>query len=312
MALNKIFKDMMKQEGHIVKPLEKYLLKKNKEKNDRAVNVNAPSQIGKCMRANYYARMQYENDGTLSPRALRIFANGHGVHDRIQQDLLDCKLLLMDEVPILNDELNIQGHTDGFLNLGGITTETIKKGKFKKLIKVFKEIAILEIKSINDNGFKGLKSAKEDHILQGMDYLFCTEDRRLYLRETYKTETQFQNSKKERTDYFRSKYQHIEDGSKYTKEEKIENQVKINLKKDDILYHTINPVTKIIFLYENKNDQDLKEFVVEWDYDKIEYIIDYCKTLNDYVQNKKIPEREGTGKSCSTCRWCDYKLTCWR
>ena len=32
---------------------------------------------------------------------------------------------------------------------------------------------------------------------------------------------------------------------------------------DNILFHTDVPITKVVFLYENKNNQELKEFVVE-------------------------------------------------
>ena len=38
-------------------------------------NVNAPSQAGKCNRANYYMRMQIGGDGSIDPRLQRIFDN---------------------------------------------------------------------------------------------------------------------------------------------------------------------------------------------------------------------------------------------
>ena len=43
------------------------------------------------------------------------------------------------------------------------------------------EVAILEIKSINDNQFSQLRDAKEEHKRQGLIYLYCAEERRKYL-----------------------------------------------------------------------------------------------------------------------------------
>ena len=66
----------MKKEGYVTAPLDRFLFEQANKPNDRAVNVNAPSQAGKCNRANYYMRMQYENDGSIDPRTQRIFDNG--------------------------------------------------------------------------------------------------------------------------------------------------------------------------------------------------------------------------------------------
>lgn len=294
MALKEMFQ-AMKKEGYVTAPLDEYLFTKANEPNDRAVNVNAPSQAGKCNRANYYMRMQYSNDGTIDPRTQRIFDNGTYTHERLQSYLLDMELLAMDEVPLINDEYNIQGHTDGFLQYPD-------------------EIAILEIKSINDNQFNQLKDAKEEHKKQGLIYLFCAEERRLYLHRTYKTEKEFNNSWKDRYKYFESHYQHIKDGRKFSREEKIENEVMLNMLSDNILFHTNNPINKVIFLYENKNNQELKEFVLERNISTEnilgEVLFDY-KYLNKAIEMQEVPPRpEGATKSCQMCRWCSYKSEC--
>lgn len=115
MALKEMFK-AMKSEGYVTAPLDRFLFEQANRPNDRAVNVNAPSQAGKCNRANYYMRTQCESDGSVDPRTQRIFDNGTFTHERLQSYLIEMELLLMDEVPIINDEYNIQGHTDGLLN----------------------------------------------------------------------------------------------------------------------------------------------------------------------------------------------------
>ena len=285
----------MKKEGYVTAPLDRFLFEQANKPNDRAVNVNAPSQAGKCNRANYYMRKQYDSDGSIDPRTQRIFDNGTYTHERLQSYLLEMELLLMDEVPLINDPYNIQGHTDGFLNLND-------------------EVAILEIKSINDNQFGQLKDAKEEHKCQGLIYLYCAEDRRIWLHETYKTEEEFNASYNERYKYFEEHYQHMVGGRKFTREQKIENEVMLNMLSDNILFHTDKPITKVVFLYENKNNQELKEFVVERNLTTepiLLEVLERYEILNKCCENDELPDREGTSKSCNMCRWCNYKNECW-
>lgn len=285
----------MKKEGYVTAPLDRFLFEEANRPNDRAVNVNAPSQAGRCNRANYYMRMQYEDDGTIDPRTQRIFDNGTYTHERLQSYLLDMELLAMDEVPLINEEYNIQGHTDGFLDL-------------------VEEVAILEIKSINDNQFSQLRDAKEEHKRQGLVYLFCAEERRLWLHEHYNTPEEFNASWNERYAYFESKYQHMKGGRKYTREQKIKNEVMLNMLSDNILFYTDKPIRKVIFLYENKNNQELKEFVVERNIATepilTEVLEDYVY-LNECCEEHELPPREGTSKSSNMCRWCNYKNECY-
>lgn len=285
----------MKKEGYVTAPLDRFLFEQANKPNDRAVNVNAPSQAGKCNRANYYMRKQYDSDGSIDPRTQRIFDNGTYTHERLQAYLIEMELLLMDEVPLINDPYNIQGHTDGFLNLSD-------------------EVAILEIKSINDNQFGQLKDAKEEHKCQGLIYLYCAEDRRIWLQETYKTEEEFNASYDERYKYFEEHYQHMVGGRKFTREQKIENEVMLNMLSDNILFHTDKPITKVVFLYENKNNQELKEFVVERNLTTepiLLEVLERYEVLNKCCENDELPDREGTSKSCNICRWCNYKNECW-
>lgn len=296
MSLNNLFQSV-KQEGYIIKPLDFFLEKQANADNDRAVDVNAPSQAGQCMRHNYYMRKQYDSDGDIGARTQRIFDNGTYTHERIQNYLLEMNLLICDEVPLLNEEYNIQGHTDGFLDLPE------------------DEVAILEIKSINDNQFNQLKDAKEEHKKQGLIYLYCAEERRQQLRNKYKTLEEFYASQEERAEYYSSKYQHMKGGRKFTREQKIQHEVDLNLICDDILFRTEKPITKVIFLYENKNTQDMKEYCVErstvTEHILIGVLNEY-QALNEYCGEDELPPREGTSKSCQTCRWCDFKLECWR
>ena len=295
MALKDMF-SVMRKEGYVTAPLDKFLYEQANKPNDRAVNVNAPSQAGKCNRANYYMRNQYEGDGGIDPRTQRIFDNGTFTHERLQTYLLEMDLLLMDEVPLLNEPYNIQGHTDGFLNLDP-------------------EVAILEIKSINSRGFADLKDAKEEHKCQGLVYLFCAEERRLRLHKQFKTEEAFNASYDERAEWFAEHYQHMKGGRKYTREQKIQNEVDLNLLSDNILFHTDTPITKVVFLYENKDTQELKEFVLERTI-SVEPILDGVlkdyEYLNYCCEHQEVPPRpDGASKTGMMCKWFSYKNTCY-
>lgn len=297
MSLKSVF-NAMKREGYIVKDLDMYLLSLNDEDNDRAINVNAPSSAGGCLRARYYSRTQAEaNAMSIDARTRRIFDNGHGMHSRIQGYLTEMGSLLLDELPVLSEEYNIQGHTDGLLSLPQ------------------DEKAILELKSINSNGFTRLKSVKDEHMLQGLTYLYCVEERRKSLQEEYESLEEFLSYKDSRYIQYASFYPHLKSGRKYTREEKVLHQCKLHDLADTILIQTEKPITKVIFLYENKDSQELKEFLVSTKDANaqiaLEGLLNDCAVLNEMVENKELPERCTNSKSDSACRWCNYSLECW-
>ena len=233
MALKSVF-NAMKREGYIIKDLDLYLLSLNEEDNDRAVNVNAPSQIGKCLRQRFYARTGATRDSNaVDARTRRIFDNGTKTHERLQQYLAEQGMLLMDEIPVLNEYYNIQGHTDGLLAVSKV------------------EKAILEIKSINSNGFSQLKTAKDEHIQQGLSYVYCVEERRKFLHEQYANIEEFEADIENLYQSYEKHYQHLKKGRKYTREEKIKFQCDLHFRMDYILMNTNVPITKVVFLYAN-------------------------------------------------------------
>ena len=288
--------ESMKRGGYVVSPWESYLLTKQEEDNDRRLNINAPSSIGGCLRSRYYSRMGYGKE-KFSARTQRIFDNGSSVHLRIQNDLYHAGILIMDEIPVFDNSYLIQGHTDGIIHLSG------------------KEIGVLEIKSINSRGFSELHSEKEEHRYQGLCYLHCLEKHRVYLREKYKTKGNFLLSRNSRRKFYASMYDHLKSGSKFTKDEKVEFQVKLHMKLDNLLWECSIPITKVVFLYENKDTQDLKEYVVSTRDNGAKEIIDTilseCAYLNKCVSTKVLPPRcEGAKKSSNVCRWCNFKDEC--
>ena len=135
------------------------------------------------------------------------------------------------------------------------------------------------------------------------------------MQSTYKTREAFDKSLSKRMKDYAKLYQHLRDGKKHTREEKIQFQCELHATMDSILYDTRVPITKAVFLYENKDTQDLKEFTVSSleasSKTILTEVLDEYSDLNDYVDNKELPERCARIKSDPACRWCSFKTNCW-
>jgi hypothetical protein len=295
LALKNLF-NTMKQTG-LTKRIDQYMLTKEdrEDTTDRKNETNSPSSSGGCSRANYYQRSGMKKE-TVEPRVQRIFENGHDMHERYQKLLLEMGDLLMDEVPLHNEEYEIQGHTDGILCMSG-------KPKL--------EVEILELKSINGRGFTALKdSPKVEHIQQSHTYMFTAEELRKHLRETYPTLADFKKSKLKRIKKYRKLYQHLQDGKRYTRAEKIQFKVNQHLKMDEILYNVKRPIRKAIIFYENKDTQETKDFVVEYDKTIMDFVLGKFEVNNEAWRKKKIPPRECKNKNDG--RWCNFVSECFK
>lgn len=299
-ALKNVF-SIMKQTG-LVKRIDQYLLTKDSEDNqDRKNETNSPSGALGCCRANIYQRLGTPKDPT-NPRSTRIFDNGHGVHDRLQGYLEKMGVLLMREVPLFNLEEEIQGHTDGLMDLSG------------KMI----ELTVLEIKSINSRGFSALKDAKPEHKAQASIYLFCVEEHRQMLQSLYPTYKDFKASEFERRVTYAKRYWHLKEGAKYSRAEKIRHKVAQHIQLDNILYKLVKPINKVTFLYEDKDTQELKEFETVRDEELLTEALEkyrennrYWKKIKQELSTKKhptLPPREC--KSKADGKWCNFVSTC--
>lgn len=137
----------------IINEIDSYLKQRPKDK--RTKNCFHPSSLHKSAKEIYHQYLEGDNTQEFGPRILRIFDNGHAVHDRLQNYLKNVGVLLQAEVPVENNEYEIIGHTDGILEIDGV------KG-------------ILEIKSMNANNFYSTYGPKSEHLIQVNIYMFCT------------------------------------------------------------------------------------------------------------------------------------------
>lgn len=294
MGLKSVFDNMKREDNTVLKDLDKWL-SLDRGGQDRRFDINSPSCAGRCPRANYFGRVLPHVEQTIDPRLRRIFENGDRVHERLQGYLEDMGRMMMSEIPVIDDDYLIQGHSDGAITIG------------KKL----DEIAVLEIKSINDAGWTALKSEKPEHRRQAMVYLHCLEKRREWLHSHYKTYAEFKASEPERRKWAEDHYKHLRSGRKFTREQKIAKKVKDQLVADEILYDAQKPISKVVFWYENKNTQQIKEYTVERDNKVIRDVLDEYEFLNECVESKRPPSRGGRTKVCRECTYCDFKYDCW-
>lgn len=296
MALKDVL-STLKNEGYIIKRLDQYLLSLNDKDEDRRWDINSPSSASKCERAIVYSRMGYKPDANaVDARTRRILDNGTDTHKRLQKYMMDEGMLKMDEVPVFLDRLQIQGHTDGLLELN----------KY--------ELGILEIKTINTNSFSKLLDARDDHKKQALVYMVCLEERRKWLRSKFSTEDELMSYfvTDEYHNFIENHYKHIKGGNKFSRGEKLMFKYECHMKADRLLWNTPRPINKMIFLYEDKNTQELKEFTVKYDEELWRSLEAKFEYINECVAKKEIPPRpkEATSKSCSLCRWCSYSTEC--
>lgn len=284
----------MKHEGYVLKRLDQYLILQSSKDDDRRWDINSPSMASQCARAIYYSRTGTDR-ALIDARTQRIFDNGTHVHIRLQEYMEDEGILLMDEVPVFNLEYQIQGHTDGILALT----------KF--------ELGVLEIKSINTNQFSSLIDAKEEHKVQAHIYMSCLEEERQRIQAKCKTKQDLNKyiKSKEFSDFYGSLYQHLKGGSKYTREDKINFKIQQHKQVCRLLWNTRKPIRKMVFIYEDKNNQEIKEFVVKWNDKLMQPVKDKLAFVNASLKKKKLPPKEGTSKSCNVCRFCNFKNECW-
>lgn len=285
MSLQNLFKTL-KSEG-IVKHIDQYLIISYADDADRRSDINSPSSALGCVRASYYSKIGIPKK-PVAPRVQRIFGNGHGVHYRLQKYLKDMDVLLMKEVPLFNKKYNIQGHTDGILKLNN-------------------KYDILEIKSINTREFSELKQARKKDRAQAGIYIFCLETHRKSLQEKYASKQEMNADEENRRRFYARLYKHLQSdtfaGGK-TKEQKIAKKVREHFEADNILYDIKKPITSMTILYEDKNTQELKDYVVEQDDDLVKETLNGFIKSDAYTKLGVIPPRECSSRN-NQCDYCD-------
>jgi hypothetical protein len=135
----------------IIKAIDTYL--ETRPSDERPIRCFHPSSLHRPPRDLYWHYLKGDHRA-FDARTLRIFDNGHHVHDRLQGYLREAGILIQAEVPVANEEYEIRGHTDGIIEIHGIR-------------------GILEIKSMNARNFHSAYEPKPEHLVQVNVYMFC-------------------------------------------------------------------------------------------------------------------------------------------
>jgi len=135
----------------IIQAIESFLGARPRDQ--RPIRCFHPSSLHRSPRELYWHYLKGETN-KHDARTLRIFDNGHRVHERLQGYLEHAGILLESEVTVESQEYEICGHTDGIIRING------KEG-------------ILEIKSMNARNFHSAYEPKPEHLVQVNVYMYC-------------------------------------------------------------------------------------------------------------------------------------------
>lgn len=79
------------------------------------------------------------------------------------------------------------------------------------------------------------------------------------------------------------------------------------------LYMYCTGIHTIVFIYEWKPTQEVKEFVVKYNEDIVAPLLDNCKTVIKHLDDGLVPDRPSWAESSTSsgCKFCSYKKECW-
>lgn len=274
----------------VIDDIEKDIVAVNKPTPYRGHGLNSPSSVSRCPREVYYRRKGLPNERVREASNLLILDVGTFVHEKVQEALLAEGHLIIDEVPLYHEELQIMGHADGLIDL--------KNG----------ELGVLELKTINDNGYRRLADAKHDHKEQTFVYLFIIENLRKQIEDAT-NKTVFQ---KEYLSIIKEALEAFIDTSTIKGERKVAKELKLHKKLFNTLKDCHKPIHTISVVYINRNNFAMKKFDVEFDIEAFNDITKKLIMINEAVENNKVPKIPSEQERKALCRWCEFKESCLR
>lgn len=80
------------------------------------------------------------------------------------------------------------------------------------------------------------------------------------------------------------------------------------------LYLFCTGIEEIVFIYEWKPTQEVKEFTVRYNEEIVKPILDGCKRVIECLSENVAPERPdwAESKDCTGCKYCPYQKACWK
>lgn len=79
------------------------------------------------------------------------------------------------------------------------------------------------------------------------------------------------------------------------------------------LYMHCRKIDTMIYIYEWKPDQKIKEFELKFNKSLVDPLLENCKLVIDHLDREEVPKRPtwAINDAASGCKYCSYKETCW-
>lgn len=79
------------------------------------------------------------------------------------------------------------------------------------------------------------------------------------------------------------------------------------------LYMHCRKIDTMIYIYEWKPDQKIKEFALTFNQSIVDPLLENCKLVIDHLERGVVPKRPtwAINEAASGCKYCPYKETCW-
>jgi len=123
------------------------------------------SKLGSCLRQQYYEATGEPVTNPFEDRLYRIFEQGHVIAETFERNLKASGLFdeFESEVPVEMEKYNFSGNIDHLV-------------QWKNRDHMYENgWEVIEMKSMNSNGFKNLKGPKPEHAIQAASYALALE-----------------------------------------------------------------------------------------------------------------------------------------
>ena len=231
-----------------------------------------PSSAGMCSRRIVYQMMGFPGDDP-DGRLLLIFENGNYYHNRIETVLGNTGLLIAPELSFKKEEWRISGRSDAVIYnfLPHESSDNI--------------ITLTEpIYQLDDSG-EAVRDEDGHRIETGTKTLFTGPDNDIMIVEL-----------KSISD---SGFKYLDrTGGKDTHKKQLQ------------LYMYLTGIKIGMLLYENKNTQEMKEYILPYDPVLAQEVVDQIILVNKCVDEGTFPDKEYDQLSFE-CRYCPYSNICW-
>jgi CRISPR/Cas system-associated exonuclease Cas4 (RecB family)/rubrerythrin len=287
----KTLKSTYKRSDVLLPSIERHVLKKAKEPSDRRSDIMHPSEMAKgdwCGRHDYYRIIdEPKNYKGRSPsfRLENVFDYGHSVHAKYQRWLQEmgvmwgkwyckeCGNTWLGDTPTSCDRC--AGTDIKYNEVPFVSEEMMIAGHSDGIVNMDGVYKMIEIKTV------GMGTLRFD--------AYSLFDK--YQKENLTLDELWWNIKRP----FAS---HVRQGQIY-------------LHLTQMLYPELG-VDEIIFIYEWKPTQEVKEFSVKYNPDLISGILDTAELVAESVRNGEPPTPpEWAVKDGKKCSSCEYRNTCW-